>query len=330
MGVRKTERRIPANFQPSDLGQAVAAADGRCALVSFVTTPLVVARENVYVLFVTDAGLAGTTQSFEWTFTESGIAPNVQNTAAGEIAYRPQAIGTLNLTVRLLGAGNTEQARIEMDQNIAPPNGELESLIAQARNEPGPGVSNPDVARELVNEHNPYYQAVALQTPESDDAFRRFVFGVVFDGALNRDASQRKRHLDQLAASLNNQEGDFGSLAAQGAGVSGMRLALLAMTPGNPAPLLPWTELPEPSAQHAAADQQLRQQLAALDESKRIDLFNLARFPKSNITQCARIIEALRDRYFSGANFSDVMTGMSGTRAHWIIRHFREGPLKRL
>jgi hypothetical protein len=101
------------------------------------------------------------------------------------------------------------------------------------------------------------------------------------------------------------------------------------MTIGSPAPLLAWTELPEPSAQRAVAEEQLRQTLAALDEPQRIDLFNVTRFPKSNITQCGRIIEALRDRYFSGTNFNDILSGMSGTRAHWITRHFREGPLKR-
>jgi hypothetical protein len=34
MGVRKTESRIPVNFKPDDLGQAVVAADGRYTLAS--------------------------------------------------------------------------------------------------------------------------------------------------------------------------------------------------------------------------------------------------------------------------------------------------------
>jgi hypothetical protein len=73
----------------------------------------------------------------------------------------------------------------------------------------------------------------------------------------------------------------------------------------------------------------LCQAVAGLDENARIDLFNIARFPKSNITACGRIVESLRDRYFAGTNFSDVLTGMSGTRAQWIVRHYREGPLSR-
>jgi hypothetical protein len=48
MGVRKTESRIPANFKPEDLGQAVVAADGRCALVSAITFPII----NVCILSI--------------------------------------------------------------------------------------------------------------------------------------------------------------------------------------------------------------------------------------------------------------------------------------
>jgi hypothetical protein len=150
---------------------------------------------------------------------------------------------------------------------------------------------------------------------------------MVFDGALRRTSVTRKQHLEELANSLNNQSGDFVTLVGKGAGVSGIRLALLAMF--LPA-FLAFSELPEPFEQRALADEQLRESLAALDEDKRIDLFNLVRFPKSNINRCAGILEGLRDHYFPGTNFNDVITGMSGTRAHWIIRHFKEGPLHRV
>jgi hypothetical protein len=331
MGVRKTESRIPANFKPDDLGQAVVAADGRCALVSFITSPLAIDRENTYVVFVTDAALAGVTDSFEWSFTENGGVADKQITQDGEVSYRPKSIGTLNLVVRILGADNTEKANLTLVQEVVKLNAELENLITDARNQTGPGVSNPDIARELINDHNPYYQGVMLQKPEGGDGFKQFVFSMVSDGVLQRRTVQRKQHLDQLAISLNSQGKEFVTLTAEGAGVCAIRLALLAMTlpqsPGNPAPILNWTELPE--QQRSFGDEQLRQNLTALNEDVRIDLFNLIRFPKSNITQCGHILETLRDRYFSGTNFSDVLMGMSGTRAHWITRHYREGPLVR-
>ena len=326
MTVRKTENRIPADFQAADLGEASVTADGRAALISFVSTPLVLGRDNVYIVFVTDATLAASAASFEWSVTESGGTPQVQTTDHGEFSYTPAAAGRVGLVVRILDESKAEQAKLSLDQEVVAVNAELESLIADAQNQPGPGVANPDVARELINDHNPYYQNVVMQTPESGDAFQQFLFSVVFDGALQRTAADRKQHLADLADSLNNGGADFTSLAGKRSGVAGVQLPLLAM---NLPSMLDFTELPEPVDQRALAAEQLRESLAALDEEKRIDLFNLVRFPKSNIAQCARILEALRDRYFPGTNFNDVLKGMSGVRAQFIVRQFVEGPITR-
>jgi hypothetical protein len=328
MPVRKTETRIPLQSTASDLGEASVAADGRCALVSFITAPLVVNRENTYVVFVTDAGLATQAASFEWSFSENGGTASTQSTQVGEAFYSPQDTGSLSVTVRIMDAGNAEQANLSLTQSMVPLHPGLEALIAAAKDHPGPGASDPDVSRELVNDYNPYYQAVSLPTPETGDAFQQFVFSLLFEGASKRSPQDRKQSLEDLAQALDSAAIDaFVDRTAEGVGVCNIRLPLLAMMPSTGAAPLPWTELPQPAAQNAFADQQLRQQFAALDESTVIDCFNLARFPKSNITQCGHIIAALRDHYFAGTNFSDVLTGMSGTRAFWIAMHFRQGPL---
>jgi hypothetical protein len=184
-----------------------------------------------------------------------------------------------------------------------------------------------------VNDYSIYYQGVQLKTPEAGDSFLNFLFSMVFDGAQQRTTDQRQQHVADLALALNDQSQDFASLITEGAGVCGVRLPLLAMTAGvagsGSTAQLSWTELPDVPAQHDSAEEQLCQQAAGLDENVRIDLFNLARFPKSNITACGRILETLRDHYFAGTNFNDVLTGMSGTRAQSIVRHYREGPLSR-
>ena len=326
MAVRKTESRLPTNFEASDLGEAVVATDGRCALVSFITTPLVVGRDNVYVVFVTDATLASAAQSFEWTVIENAGTPVVQNTDAGEFSFTPTTAGSLVVTVRILGAGTAELATLSLAQESGVLNFELETFVAEFKNQPGPGMSNPDVAREVINDHNPYYQDVQLKTPETGDAFRRFVFSMVFDASLRRSAVERKLHLQEIAGSLNGEGGDFATLATKGAGVCGIRLPLLAMILPD---MLDFTELPEANDQRVLADEELRQTLAALDEEKLLDLFGIVRFPKSNISLCARILEALRDRYFAGTNFNDVLTGLNGVRAQRIIQHFTQGPLLR-
>lgn len=334
MPVRPTERRLPLTLAHGDLGESAADQAAQAVLVSFITSPLVSGRDNVYVVFVTDETLANVTSQYEWTFEVGDADPDLRTTEVGEITYQPKATGALRVRVRLLDGGGAEQTALELSQEIIDPNGELEGLITEARNQPGPGVGNPEVARELVNDHNPYYQAVTLKTPETGDFFRLMIFGMVSDGVQRQPASRRPEQLNRFAASLNAPGDDFATLAAEGAGVCGIRLALLAMvvprSTTDPVPVLEWTELPDASPGRAAADEELSQRVAALDEPTKLDLFNIVRFPKSNITYCAKIVEALRDRYFKGASFEDVVKGMSGTRAHWIVRHFREGPLLRV
>lgn len=326
--MRKTETRIPVGSVASDLGEASVATDGRCALVSFITSPMVINRENTYVVFVTDAGLAAQAQSFEWSFSENGGTASTLSTQVGEAVYSPKGTGSLSVTVRILDGANAEQANLSLTQAMVPLHPGLEALITAAKDQPGPGVSDPDVSRELVNDYNPYYHAVALPVPEAGEAFQQFVFSLLFEGASKRGPEDRKKIVEDLAQALDSAAtDDFVNRTAEGVGVCNIRLPLFAMMPSTGAPLLPWTELPQPAAQNEFADQQLRQKFAALDGSTLIDCFNLARFPKSNITQCARMIATLRDHYFNGANFSDVLTGMSGTRAFWIAMHFRQGPL---
>jgi hypothetical protein len=332
MPVRKTESRLPATLGAADLGQAVTAADGRSALVSFVTAPIVVERENTYVLFVTDAALGVAAASFEWTFTAQGEPPVTFSTARSVTSFWPTAVGPLKIELRVLDGGGLELTSLALIQEVVRPSSQAEAIIEQAEDAPGPGAGNPEVLRELVNEHGRYYQAVTPRAPEAGDGFVRLTFSFVWDGAQRLPPRHRAWHVDRLATALNEQPADFVGLAAEGVGVSDLRLGLLAMTlrasAGGP-PLLPWTELPEAPSARAFADEQLRAAVGGLSETARIDLFNVARFPKSNITQCSHILEALRDRYFAGTSFQDVLTGMSGIRAHWITRHYREGPLTR-
>lgn len=326
MPVRKTESRIPENCQASDLGQASPSADGRSILVSFITSPLVIGRDNTFVVFVTDAAVAASLQSFEWSFAENDSPSHVETTAMGEISYRPQATGRLTTTVRCLDGGGTALATLTLTQAVVQPHAGLEAMIAAGADEAGPSAANPDVSRELVNDYNIYYQNAAPRSAAADDGFRRLLFAVLMESALQCDAVRRKADLAALAMVLNAGTAGFATLAGCGLGVAGLRPALLAMTVG---PYLPWTELPSEGPARSLANEELRRKTAALPEAVRIDLFNLIRFPKSSITHCGRVIEALRDRYFNGIDFNTVLSELSGTRAHWINRHYREGPLKR-
>lgn len=327
MPVRKTESRIPTGFQPADFGESFVNPDGKSCLISYITAPLCVDRENTYVVFVTDPALSASVQSFEWTFTLDESAPDVRTTDFGQITFTPSAEGSLAVKVKLLDAGATELGNLSLTQQIGPLNEELEAMIAEAANNPGAGMGNPDVLRELVNDHNPYYMNVPLQTPEGGNGFSQYLFSTVVDGALETKQDKRNDLLDEVAASINDAEADYVSAIGPGLGVAKVRMLLVPMLlpPSN----LPFTELPDSNAENAAADEQLRQQIAAMSEDDRIDLFNKVRFPKSNILLCGKLLEALRDKFFNGVNFDDVLQKMSGTMADWISLNYNKGPLHR-
>jgi hypothetical protein len=325
MPVLKTESRLPAGLQAQDLGEAVSTPDGKASLISFMTSVLVQQRENQYVVFITDTAMGVAVAGYEWSVMEGAGAP-VITTGSSSFFYSPVQLGPVTVSVRVLDGGNNELAQLSLSQDIVEASEELETMIAEAVDEPGPVMGHPDVLRELINEHNPYYQAVTLQTPEAGEGFQKFVFHMVFEGALRRTAAERKQHLAELAAALNTGTTDFAQLSAQGAGVSLVRFPLLAMTlPG----MVPWTFLPEQNSERAVAEETLRGILTALTEAKKIDLYNLVRFPKSNIKCCGRVLEELRNRYFNGTSFDDVLTGSNGTRAQWMMAQYRVGPIER-
>ena len=324
MPVRKTESRIPDTFLAEDLGQAISAPG--CTMISYVTSPLVQNRLNQYVVFITDAGIAASAASYEWTITESGVAPANSTSIVGELELEPTHTGSLRVTVRILDSSDTEIATLTLDQTVVTASEELEDLIAESNEDAGPGMADPDALRELINQYNIYYQSVNLQNQEPIAGFKRLVFNMCFDGVMKRNEEERKRHVEQLALALNTGNADFATLSTQGIGVCNVRLLLLAMTlPG----IMPWTLMPTDANQRAVTLNNLHQDLAGLDENKKIDLFNIARFPKSNIKACAKMLENLRNQYFNTTSFDDVLTGMSGARAQWIIAQYRQGPITR-
>jgi PKD repeat protein len=64
--------------------------------------------------------LATQTQSFVWSFSENGGTVTTQTTQIPEAIYSPQGTGSLNVTVRLMDAGNSEQGTLSLTQAIVP------------------------------------------------------------------------------------------------------------------------------------------------------------------------------------------------------------------
>jgi hypothetical protein len=323
MPVRKTESRIPTTFQPADLGEAFVMADNRAALIAYSSSPIATQRLNTYVVMVTNPALATQVQRFTWTF-RLNATETTQTTDFGVVEYIPNATGTLVITVALVGTPVT----LALTQQVTALNPALETLITEAGNRVGPTIANPEVARELVNQYCRYYGGgLTLTPPEAGDGFQKIVFNYTYKGAETRTPAQRKQHLDRLAETLNNHTGNFGTEALDGAGVCEIKLPLLAMiVPENP---IAWTELPVNATRQAAVRLEIMTRFNALSENVKIELYNLVRFPKSNVKMCGKVLETLRNRYHSGVNFNDVLTRGGGVISTALDVQFRNGPIAR-
>ena len=64
--------------------------------------------------------------------------------------------------------------------------------------------------------------------------------------------------------------------------------------------------------------------LAQLDEVRRLDLFNLLRFPKSNLGMALKLLEALRVQYFPSEDLPSILADED--KAKNLISQYKEGP----
>jgi hypothetical protein len=327
MPVRKTESRIPANFQPGDLGEATISVDGRVALIAYCPSPIVLLRTNVYVVMLMNDPLALAVNGYEWVISENGTERHRSITPIGELEYTPQAAGSVSITVTLQGGGNPI---LHLAQSVVVTNPQLETLITAAGNTVGPTIADPAIARELVNHYCQFYSGVTTTPPEAGQAaqdFQRLIFKIVYEGTAAINPTTRKQKLAQLADILNSSTPNFSEKAWESLGLCGLRAALLAMFYPD---ANRYQELPIDITTRSQRRLQITTQIDALNINQKVDLFNLLRFPKSNIIQSAKIIEALRNRKFAGTNFTDVLTGFQGARLNDIINHFRQGPNARV
>jgi hypothetical protein len=98
----------------------------------------------------------------------------------------------------------------------------------------------------------------------------------------------------------------------------------LSVTPGGTDWIIPRREFPNDAAARGPIQGELRTALAQLDENRRIDLFNLLRFPKSNLAMAVKLLEAMRAQYFPGEDLPAILSNED--KANTLITEFKEGP----
>lgn len=330
MSVRKTESKIPNGFTADDLGlKAVSATSTDVILVSYLSSPVAARRIQKYVVFVTDAALAATVNSYDWSFTNGG-ATN-QTTATGIAEYTPQNTGPLTVTVNLKSAANATLHTVMLIQQIITLNEALELKIEQEENN-YPGAGNPETSRELVNDIRPYVND--LLPIASQEIYNKAVCSLAYARTLQTTQIRRNLLIEDLANILNTQPANFYSQAKDGMGICKTRPQLLAMFVDNPA--TPGSKYLDIAALELAAGANAAARTAnataietafnGLSVDVQTDLFNLLRFPKSHMAMAKKIFDGLEARYYSAAG--SIATTLGATAdARKLITEYEKGPI---
>lgn len=322
MPVRSTERSLPPGLVASDLGQAV--GDASAVLVSYHSSPCAVGRPQTYVVFVLDAAMQGTVERYRWTVGTANT-----ETTEGVFEHIPAAEGNLQVDVSLLDGGATTLKALSIAQSVVPLNRDLEFLISRP-DEVTAVADDPETSREIVNDVRVYIEELAPRSADPDSSLNKLLFAIGYAEAMNVRPVERATQTREMAAALAADEAEtFTDQAATGIGLCQVRPQLLAMfvsaTAGGTTPMLALRDFPRAVEERAETAAALRTEFIALAAAQKVDLFNLLRFPKSNLRMAMQLVQKLMERFFPGESLPAILADEA--KANSLISQYKEGPI---
>jgi hypothetical protein len=321
MAVQKTESRLPVLVgSPDELGLVF--LNGTNLIVSYLQHPIQ-NREQHYVVFP-DASLLANVTKFSWKTDNNGI-PLDKDSTSGAFSFTPKKVGDLKIQLDLKDSSNAVLGHIEFAQVVFPTDEILERVI----DSPGtntPEAAHPETTREIVNDLADFVEDMVPRIIM--DEFNRLILAIAYSATLEIKASTRNSRINEASKLLNsNRPNEWVTNINTGMGVCNIRPLLAAMfvekTAG--ATYLPFTELPEKDKDKRVVLKQLADDFNLSTEDEKIDLHNRLRFPKSNLTICKQLFEALQAHYFPGETLTQILTDK--TKATQLIDQFLSGPL---
>ena len=327
MPVRKTERRIPAGYTTADLGQAVNSADGKAALVSFNSTPIVCQRLQGYVVFVPDDTLAAQVNRYDWSIQNGGTV-DTWVTEFGYLQYRPGLEGSVSVQVALKGAADQTLGALEMEQDVVALNTELEALYEQTA-KIAPLAGQPETSREVINDLRAYMDELAPRDADPSSSLNRLIFAIAYVEVMGLPVEQRNSMLEQIAAAFDADDSSaFAEEGSAGIGVCRIRPHVLGMylpeTPGGSDWYLSKREYPAGEDERLCINRELLEESTNLAQAKQIDLFNLLRFPKSNLKMAIQLLDGLKTQYFLGSDLETLINDREQIQS--LLDQFKQGP----
>ena len=156
----------------------------------------------------------------------------------------------------------------------------------------------------------------------------RLIFALAYAEALRVPPPDRGIQLEHLAAALDlGAASSFADQAEPGIGLCQVRPQVLGMYvnhEGATDPFIARQEFPHDESARRTIRNQLKSALEQLSAGDQADLFNMLRFPKSNLRVAITLMEALMSQYFSGETLPEILA--DETKAKTLIAQFKEGP----
>jgi hypothetical protein len=278
---------------PSEFGQADASADR--VLICDLSSPLVVGSQPRYEVvertYPSDA--------YIWTVTDRGNGSQVflQRTTTPVLRITATRAGSFDVTVEayvnrapawgMPVPGANRVGRLTLRQDVVAEDPYLTEFAARR------DADSAAVSRELINDFRGYIVSAAAATGPTGIT-ERFLAGVLLAEIAQRPKAGREQELAGVDADLRTLEGG-GSLAPwsstnRSLGVGQVRMSTAAMVTGA----TPWVE--QDRADRAPGRRQAEQNYDALTPAQKRQLFDLLRFPKSNIRVVAELLTRLKNR----------------------------------
>ena len=298
MTTRLTESRFPAGGAAA-LGQS--AEGGGFALISYLESPLTVDSAVQYVLFGLNGNVA---DQCEWTVFHSRVSENVHQTGSENLfKYTPPAAGTIQVVVNITSGAAAQT--LSLTQDVADSNVQIEALVNRVIPPSGPLVAlggDPITSRELVNDLRVFVtNAVAATNLDGRGIPKELLAALLYREILFRPKEYTFSGTQFYLVGGFVRENEIGTFADalingvdldRSLGVAQIKPQTAAMLLG----LTPWRELPRDPALRPPVADQIFKDYGLLSATTKVDLFNLLRFPKSNIDLCARLLARLKNR----------------------------------
>jgi hypothetical protein len=314
--VRVTESRLPAGYLATELGQTTTVTlpgGGKYILVSFLSSPLRPATVQEYVVFAIDADA----DEYRWTFPPpGGGAATNYTTDIGTVRHTFSDFGLSQVKVEVVLNGAVV-ATLNLLQGVAQPNPTLEQAISQSATLMD---RDSEVLRELWNDFNDYINLAADATGVNGVP-PRFVAAILDRECWGRPKIGTSGAADLIAADdaghiRENEEDAMAFAYEAGKPIFGAGSPFLGAPPvpaslgpgqiGQPTcaaleDMIPWREGAAAGTTGLEFDRKFVMWLNATDfisieYVKQVDVFNLTRFPKTNIKLLAKLLARLKNR----------------------------------